>query len=77
MCVTKAAVVVSIKGARAKVRFMGTDRVDEVDISMVGVKKGSYVEVFADQAIGRITKREAEFKRDLRLQLNRISTIAR
>jgi hydrogenase maturation factor len=72
MCVTRAAKVISLEGARATVRYLDSDAVDEVDVSMVDAKKGSYVEVFADQAIGCITKREAEFKRDLRLEMNRI-----
>ena len=33
-----------------------------MDVAIVRVKKDSYVEIFADQAIGRITKKEAEFK---------------
>jgi hydrogenase maturation factor len=72
MCVTRAGKVISLEGVRARVRYLDSDVVDEVDVSMVDAKKGSYVEVFADQAIGRITKKEAEFKRDLRLELNRI-----
>jgi hydrogenase maturation factor len=76
MCVTRAARVISLDGAKARVRFLDSEVVHEVDISMVDAKKGSYVEVFADQAIGRITKREAEFKRDLRRELNRIRMAA-
>jgi hypothetical protein len=72
MCVTRAGRVLSLEGAKARVRFLDNDAVGEVDVSMIYVKKNSYVEVFADQAIGRITKKEAEFKRDLRLELNRI-----
>jgi hydrogenase maturation factor len=71
MCVTRVARVLSIQGSNAKVQFLDTGVVDEVDVSMVQAKKDSYVEVFADQAIGRITKKEAEFKLDLRLQMNR------
>jgi hydrogenase maturation factor len=76
MCVTRAGRVVSIQGATASVMFLDNGAVGEVDISMVRVKKDAYVEVFAQQAIGRITKKEAEYKRDLRLQLDRITGVA-
>lgn len=76
MCVTRAAKVVSLKGGTATVRFLDSDAVAEVDVSMIDAKKGSYVEIFADRAIGCITKEEAGFKRDLRLELNRINTAA-
>ncbi|MDA4131544.1 MAG: hypothetical protein OK454_00255 [Thaumarchaeota archaeon] len=42
----------------------------DVDVAMVHVRKDSYVEIFADQVIGRITKKEAEFKRELRRQMD-------
>ena len=72
MCVTRAGRVLSLEAARVRVRFLDNGAVAGVDVSMIDAKKNSYVEVFADQAIGRITKKEAEFKRDLRLELNRI-----
>jgi len=72
MCVTRVAKVLSLNGAKARVRFLDGDVVGEVDVSMVEAKKGSYLEVFAERAIGCITKKDAEFKRDLRLELNRI-----
>ena len=77
MCVTRAGRIVSLEGARARVRFLDNDAVGEVDVSMIVANKDSYVEVFADRAIARITKREAEFKRDLRLELNRMRAAVR
>ena len=74
MCVTRVGRVLSIQGTVASVLYLDDLIVDEVDVSMVRAKKGSFVEVFADQAIGRITKREAEFKRDLRLEMSRLRT---
>jgi len=72
MCVTKVGRVLSIQGTNASVVYLESGVVGEVDVSMVRAKKDSYVEIFAEQAIGRITKKEAEFKRDLRLELNRL-----
>ncbi len=76
MCVTRVGRVLSIKSTAASVLYLDSGEVGEVDVSMVRARKGSYVEVFADQAIGRITKREAEFKRDLRLEMNRLREAA-
>ena len=68
--------MLSIRGAIASVLYLDSLAVGEVEVSMVHVNKGSYVEVFAEQAIGRITKKEAEFKRDLRLEMNRLRVSA-
>lgn len=70
MCVTRVGRVLSIQGANASVLYLDSGVVGEVDISMVDARKNAYLEIFADQAIGRITKKEAEFKRDLRLELS-------
>jgi hydrogenase maturation factor len=72
MCVTRVGQVLSIQGASASVRYLDSGAVADVDVSMVDAKKNCYVEIFAEQAIGRITKKEAEFKRDLRLEMERL-----
>jgi len=72
MCVTRVARVLSIQGTSASVLYLDNGAVGQVDVSMVSAKKDAYVEIFAEQAIGRITKKEAEYKRDLRLELNRL-----
>ena len=64
--------MLSIEGTNASVLYLDSGSVGEVDVSMVRARKNAYVEIFAEQAIGRITKKEAEFKRDLRLELNRL-----
>lgn len=72
MCVTRVARVLSIEDGRAKVKYLDSEETTEVDTTMVNAKRGSYLEIFADTAIGCITKKEAEFKRSLRLEvLNR------
>jgi len=76
MCVTRAGRVLSIQGTNASVLYLDSGAVGDVDVSMVRAKKDSYIEIFAEQAIGRITKKEAEFKRDLRLELNRLRAVA-
>ena len=72
MCITRVGRVLSIQGAIASVLYLDSLAAGEVDVSMVRARKGSFVEVFAEQAIGTITKKEAEVKRDLRLEMNRL-----
>ena len=57
MCVTRVGRILSIQGTIASVFYLDDLVVCEVDVSMVHARKGSYVEVFAEQAIGRITKK--------------------
>ncbi len=71
MCLTRVAQVVSTDGGRAKISYLDSHETSEADVSMVNARRGSYVEIFADVAIGRLTKKEAELKRDLRLELLR------
>jgi hypothetical protein len=72
MCVTRVARVLSLKDTQATVMFLDNGAIGEVDASMVEARKNSYVEVFAERAIGRITKKQADFKLSLRLEMNRI-----
>lgn len=72
MCVTRVARVLSIQGTNASVLYLDSGAVGEVDVSMVDTKKNAYVEIFAGQAIGSVTKKEAEFKRKLRMELERL-----
>ena len=71
MCLTRVGKVIALDGTTATVKFLDTARISQVDVSMVGAKKGSHVEVFASTAIGLLTKREAELKRSLRVELLR------
>ena len=69
MCVTRVARILSIEDGRATVRYLDSAETAEVDTTMVDARKGSYLEIFAGTAIGCITKKEAEFKRALRLEV--------
>ena len=69
MCLTRVGRIVGVEGGRARISYLDTRETSNIDVSMVDARKGSYVEIFADVAIGRITKKEAELKRDLRLEL--------
>jgi len=70
--------VLSMQDGRATVKYLDSGETVEVDTSMVNAKKGTYLEIFADTAIGCITRKEAEFKRSLRLEvLNRAMRASR
>jgi len=71
LCLTRVGKVMDIAGTNARVRFLDTKEERSVDVTAVEAKRGSYVEVFATSAISRITKREAELKASLRVELLR------
>lgn len=73
VCVTRVAEVISVRGDKAKVKFVESHATRVVDVSLVEASKGSYVEVFADQALSTLTKAEADWRKqvwsDLRSKL--------
>ena len=60
MCITRVAKVLSVKGNRAVVSYPGRERLAEIDVSMVHVRKNSYVETFADTALKTVNIKEAK-----------------
>jgi hydrogenase maturation factor len=69
MCLTRVAKIVNVEGGRAKISYLDTRETSDVDVSMVDARKGSYVEIFANVAIGRITKKDADQRRALQREL--------
>jgi hydrogenase maturation factor len=69
MCLTRVGRIVNIEGSRAEISYLDNREKTEVDVSMVDARKGSYVEIFANVAIGRITKKEADHRQALQLEL--------
>jgi hydrogenase maturation factor len=69
MCLTRVARIVNVEGGRAKISYLDNRETSEVDVSMVDARRGSYVEIFANVAIGRITKKDADQRRALQLEL--------
>lgn len=61
--------VLSIKDNRATVRILETGGVADIDVSMVSPKKNAYLEIFADTAIGTLTRKEAEYKTALKKEV--------
>ena len=66
MCVTRVGKVLSVQGTRAMVRILETGAVADINVSLVEAKKNAYLEIFADSAIGSLSKREAEWKSKIR-----------
>jgi hydrogenase maturation factor len=73
MCITRVGQVLSLEGTRANVKYLDTGALANIDISMIDASKNSYVEIFANHAIGRISKREAETKRTLMRKLLKLA----
>jgi len=69
MCVTRVGKVLSVQGTHAMVRILETGAVADVNVSMVKARKNAYLEIFADSAVGSLTKREAEWKSKIRSEL--------
>jgi hydrogenase maturation factor len=69
MCLTRIGRIVDVDGRRAKISYLDNRETSEVDVSMVDARRGSYVEIFANVAIGRVTKKEADQRRALQLEL--------
>ena len=75
MCVTRVAKVISIDGDCASVKFLDDKVVGKVDVSMVKVSKNSYVEVFADTAISRLSPEEAKWRKELWIELRKRKSV--
>ncbi len=71
MCLTRVGKVLAVKGNRALVEFLDQEVRRDIDISMVKVRKNSYVEVFADSALSRLTGKEAQLRKELWLEVRR------
>jgi len=70
MCIARVGRVISLSGSKAKVEFFDGKVVDEIDVSMISVKQGSYIEVFANLALRSLNKSEAESRRKAWLIIN-------
>ena len=70
MCVTRVGKILSITGSMAKVEFLDDKVTRDIDVSMIeGIKKNSFVEVFADSALTRLTAKEALWRKKLWLEM--------
>lgn len=65
MCITRVGKIVSLKESKsATVRLLGDDKiVEDVDVSMIKAKLNSFVEVYANLALRKLSPTEAEERR--------------
>ena len=63
MCLTRVGRVAKVSRGRALVEFFDGRSLEGVDVSMVEVGKGAYVEVFGGLAMSRLGRSEAESRR--------------
>jgi hydrogenase maturation factor len=64
MCITRAGRVVEASSGRGRVDFFDGRSLDDVDLSVVGAKKGAYVEVFGNMALSVLSETEARNRRN-------------
>lgn len=70
MCITRVGRVLSIKGGKATVRLLDENLTSDVDVSMIdGVKRDTYVEIFADKALNVLTRKEAELRKRMWMEI--------
>lgn len=70
MCITRVGKVLDKNGESASVKFLDDNMVRIVDVSMLeGVKRNSYVEVFADRALNTLKASEARWKKKIWVEL--------
>ena len=75
MCISRVGKIVSLRGTRATVRLLGDERiVDDIDISRINAEVGSYVELFANLALGTLNPREARQRKEAWLAIARVRT---
>jgi hydrogenase maturation factor len=64
MCVTRVGRVEEVSQGKARVAFFDGRTLDGVDVSVVGGRKGAYVEVFGNLALSLLGKAEAMQRRE-------------
>jgi hydrogenase maturation factor len=61
LCITRVGKIISLKEERATVRLLGDERiVEDIDVSIIKAKLNSFVEVYANLALRKLTLKEAE-----------------
>jgi hydrogenase maturation factor len=63
MCITRVGKVTSLSKGRASVDFFDGRALDGVDVSMVAVAQGNFVEVFGNLALSVVSSSDAKRRR--------------
>lgn len=59
MCIARVGRVIALSKDKARVKFFDDTTLDGVNVSMVKVQKGSYIEIYANLALSTLSVREA------------------
>jgi hydrogenase maturation factor len=60
MCITRVGRILSVHNSKATVKLLGDNRVIEnVDVSMITARQNSYIEIYANLALGLLSQKEA------------------
>ncbi len=73
MCITRVGKIVSLKESKsATVRLLGDGKiVEDVDVSMIKAKLNSFVEVYANLALRKLSTAEAEERSQVWVEIMR------
>lgn len=72
MCITRVGKVVSLNKPKATVKLLGDGKVvEDIDVSMIDVELNSYVEVYANLALGTLSTKEANARKRAWLEVMR------
>jgi hydrogenase maturation factor len=77
MCIARVGQVLGSTGGKATVEFFDGRSLANVDVSMVGAKKGAYVEVFGNLALSELTAADARSRKKAWIEVQRAVVLAR
>ena len=75
MCIARVGRVKAVTRSRAEVEFFDGRSLDGVDVSMVGAKVGSYVEVFGNLALSQLDAAEAKRRKSAWLEVKKAASL--
>ena len=75
VCLTRVGRVARVSDGRALVEFFDGRALDGVDVTMVKVGRGSYVEVFGGLAMSKLSRSEAEGRRRAWAEVSRAAAL--
>ncbi len=77
MCIARVGRVLGASGGRATVEFFDGRSLESVDVSMIGAKKGAFVEVFGNLALSELTAADARSRKKAWREVQKAVVVAR
>ncbi len=63
MCIARVGKVIVVSNGKAKVQFFDNTILDDVNVSMVEAERDSYLEIYANLALAKISTKEASSRK--------------